>query len=161
MSSGRIGASSGAAATAIDEGAPVVGASELAIAADTQLVWDVLTTFELWPSWNDDVRSMSIRGAVTPGSEFRWKAGPGTIISTITRVEPLRLIAWTGKTFGIRATHVYRFESRGNDTFVQTEESYDGILARLFSRPLQRKLDRALADGLRYLKREAERQVTV
>ena len=39
-----------------------------------------------------------------------------------------------------------------------TEESYDGLVARLFRRPLQKTLDRALADGTRYLKAEAERR---
>jgi len=41
---------------------------------------------------------------------------------------------------------------------VGTEESYDGLVARLFRRPLQETLDRALADGTRYLKAEAERR---
>jgi hypothetical protein len=46
---------------------------------------------------------MSIQGDLAEGSVFRWKAGAGTITSTIQRVEPPRLIAWTGGTLGIRA----------------------------------------------------------
>ena len=57
--------------------------------------WDVLTAIDRWPSWNPDIKSMSIQGDLAEGSVFRWKAGAGTITSTIQRVEPPRLIAWT------------------------------------------------------------------
>jgi hypothetical protein len=103
---------------------------------------------------------MSIDGAVVAGTEFRWKAGPGTITSTITHVEPPQLIAWTGVTLGIKAVHLYRLELRDGDTFVRTEESYDGLVAGLFRRPLQKTVDRVLADGLRYLKAEVERRTS-
>jgi uncharacterized protein YndB with AHSA1/START domain len=140
----------------IDERAPVVGTSEIEIAARPELVWEVLTAFERWPVWNRDVRSMSLDGPVAVGSEFRWKAGPGTITSTIARLEPPGLIAWTGRTLGIRAIHVYRLEPRDGATFVRTEESYEGLVARLLRGPLQKTLDRALAGGLRSLKAEVE-----
>ena len=144
--------------TGINEQAPVVGSSEIEIAASPEIVWEVLTVIDRWPSWNPDVKSISMEGDVVPGSEFRWKAGPGTITSTIRRVEPPRLIAWTGKTFGIRAIHFYWLEPRNGKTFVRTEESYEGLVARLFRGQLQRTLDRALGDGLRYLKTEAEQR---
>jgi hypothetical protein len=41
---------------------------------------------------------------------------------------------------------------------VRTEESYDGLIARVFRRSLQKALDEALDRGLRYLKTEVERQ---
>ena len=142
----------------INEAAPVVGASEIEIAAAPETVWDVLTTIDRWPTWNPDIKSMSMEGDVAAGSVFRWKAGPGTITSTIRRVEPPRLIAWTGKTFSIDAIHVYRLEARDGKTFVRTEESYEGLVARLFRGPLQKTLDAALEEGLGHLKAEAERR---
>ena len=151
-------AQAGTYGSAINELAPVVGRSEIEIAAPPEVVWGVLTTLDRWPSWNPDVKSMSMLGELAAGSEFRWKAGPGTIRSTILGVERPRLIAWTGKTLGIKAIHVYRLEPRNGKTFVRTEESYDGLLARLFRRPVQKTLDQALADGLRYLKAQAERR---
>ena len=60
----------------INESAPVVGRSELEIAAPPDAVWEVLTAFERWPSWLRDVKSMSIEGPVAAGTVFRWKAGP-------------------------------------------------------------------------------------
>jgi hypothetical protein len=142
--------------TGINEHAPVIGKSELEIAADPEVVWEVLTTFEEWPTWNPEVKSMSLQGPVAAGSTFRWKAGPATIRSTIQRVEPPRLIAWTGRTLGIDAIHFWWLEPRDGATLVRTEESYDGLVARVLHRPLQKTLDRALTDGLRALKAEAE-----
>ncbi|HKY11979.1 MAG TPA: SRPBCC family protein [Gaiellaceae bacterium] len=144
----------------INARAPVVGTSQIEIAAEPQIVWEVLTAFEGWPSWNPDVKSMSMHGAVVTGSRFRWKAGPGTITSTIERVEPPRLIAWTGKTLGLRAIHFYWLEPRDGKTFVRTEESYEGLVAGLMRARLKKTLDRALANGLRSLKAEAERRAS-
>lgn len=140
----------------INDSAPVVGKSEIEIAAPPDAVWEVLTAFESWPSWLRDVKSMSIEGPVAGGTIFRWKAGPGTITSKIERVEPPRLIAWTGHTFGINAIHFWHFEARDSATFVRTEESYEGLVARLLRRSLQKTLDRALDDGLQDLKAAVE-----
>jgi uncharacterized protein YndB with AHSA1/START domain len=140
----------------INPQAPVVGKSEIEIAAPPEAVWDVLTAFERWPSWNRDVKSMSMEGPVSPGTVFRWKAGPGTITSTIQQVEPPRQIAWTGKTLGIHAIHFWYLEPRDGATLVRTEESYEGLVARILRGSLQKTLDRALADGLGALKSEVE-----
>jgi uncharacterized protein YndB with AHSA1/START domain len=142
----------------INESAPVVSRSEIEIAAPPAAVWEVVTAFERWPRWLRDVKSMSIEGPVAPGTAFRWKAGPGTIISTIQRVERPRLIGWTGRTLGIDALHFWHFEERDGGTFVLTEESYEGLTARILRRWLQKRLDRALADGLEDLKTEVERR---
>ncbi len=140
--------------------APVRGASEIEITAPPEVVWDVLTSIERWPSWNPSVKSVAMQGDLAEGSTFRWKAGPGTITSTIQRIEAPRLIAWTGKTLGIDAIHVHTLEPQAGKTLVRTEESYEGLVARLFRGPLQKTLDSALDDGLRYLKAEAERRST-
>jgi hypothetical protein len=141
----------------INEEAPVIGRGEIEIAATPEGVWRVLTAFERWPAWNHDVKSISFQGGVTNGSVFRWKAGPGTITSTIQRVEPPRVIAWTGRTLGIKAIHFWWLEPRNGNTFVRTEESYEGLMARALRGPVQKALDDGLANGLRSLKAEAER----
>jgi hypothetical protein len=118
----------------------------------------VLTAIGRWPNWNPAVTSVSFDGAIAPGSAFRWKAGPGTITSTIQDVEPLRRIAWTGTSFGIKAIHVHTFEPRDGGTLVTTEESCDGVVARLLGGRLQKVLDGALESELQHLKAEAERR---
>jgi uncharacterized protein YndB with AHSA1/START domain len=148
------------AETGINQAAAVVASSETEIAAAREVVWEVLTGIEQWPSWNPDVMSVSMRGGLADGSEFRWKAGPGTITSRLEHVEPPRRLAWSGRTFGIEAMHFYALEARDGMTLVRTEESYDGLVARLFRRRLQKTLDGALESGLRHLKVEAERRAT-
>ena len=142
----------------INQQAPVVGWSEIEIDAAPDVAWDVLTAIGRWPSWNPAVKSVSFEEGIEEGSEFRWKAGPGAITSTIREVEPLRRIVWTGTTFGIKAIHVHTLEPRAGGTLVRTEESYDGLVARVLHRRLQKTLDDALENELRHLKAEAERR---
>jgi len=138
--------------------APVRSKREIEIAAAPEVVWDVLTHVERWPEWNPQVKSMSFDGPLAPGSEFRWKAGPGTITSTLEQVEAPQRVSWLGRTKSIRAIHEWRLEPRDGGTFVETEETYSGLLARLFHGRLQKTLGKALEDGLEHLKREAERR---
>jgi uncharacterized protein YndB with AHSA1/START domain len=145
-------------AVSVDERAPVAGASEIVIAAPPETVWDVLAAIEGWPAWNPDVKWASVEGEIAEGTRFRWKTGPGTVASTLQRVERPRLISWTGRTFGIDAVHVWRLEPRDGTTLVRTEESFDGVVARLLRRPLRKTLTGALESGLRHLKAEAERR---
>jgi uncharacterized protein YndB with AHSA1/START domain len=67
----------------VNERAPVVGASEIEIEAPAETVWEVLTAFENWPSWNGDVKSISVEGPVAEGTVFRWRAGPGRLQKTL------------------------------------------------------------------------------
>ena len=130
---------------------------DIDIAAQPDSVWNVLTDLERWPSWNPDVKSMSISGDVGPGTTFKWKAGPATITSRIEEVERPRLVAWSGRTFGMTAKHVYRLDGRDGVTHVHTEESFDGWLARLLRGQMRKTLQTGLDNGLRHLKAEAER----
>ena len=151
---------SGPTESRINQLAPVVGASETEIAAARDVVWEVLTGIERWPSWNPDVKSVSMHGALSEGSVFRWKSGSGTITSTLEHVEAPRRVAWTGKAFGLNAIHIYALEARDGITVVRTEESHDGFIARLFRARLQKTLDLALESGLRHLKAESERRAS-
>jgi hypothetical protein len=128
------------------------------IDAPPKVVWDVLTDFGRWPEWNPEVKSMSFDGPLAPGSEFRWKAGPGTIVSTLEELEPPRFVRWRGRTMSIKAIHEWRLDARDGGTRVETEESFAGTLARLLRGMLQKTLDKSLDEGLEHLKREAERR---
>ena len=137
--------------------APISSAVEALIAAPIERVWAVLTAVEEWPSWNPDVKSAALDGPLAEGSTFRWKAGPGTITSQIEHLDPPRLVVWTGRTLGIRAVHVWRLAATNGQTLVRSEESYDGLVARLLRGRLQKTLDTALADGVTHLQAEAEK----
>ena len=60
----------------------------------------------------------------------------------------------------MKATHVWHFEQVGETTHVRTEEVLRGVVARVLRSSLQKTLDKALEDGLRNLKAEAERVQT-
>lgn len=142
----------------IDRSALIIAAGEVEIAADPATVWDVISDLERWPSWNPNVRSLTLDGDLAVGSVFRWKAGPGTITSTLGVVDRPRVIGWTGKTLGIRAVDIYRLEAKDAGTLVRTEESWDGRLVRVVRGRMRRTLQGSIDAGLRHLKVEAERR---
>ena len=111
--------------------APALARAEIDIDAPREVVWEVLTDFAAWPRWNPDVTSVKVDGPLEPGTTFHWKAGPGTITSTLRDVDPPKRIAWTGKTFGIKAVHVWSFETRGDATVARSAESWEGPIVRL------------------------------
>jgi hypothetical protein len=143
---------------AANEDAPVRSTAEIDVDARPQVVWEVVTQFENWPNWNPDVKWMSFPGPLAPGTEFRWKAGPGTIVSTLDRIETPRYISWRGRTLTIDAYHEWWLEPRDGGTHVRTEEAFYGLLARLLRGPLQKTLDKSFEDALQRLKGEAERR---
>jgi hypothetical protein len=138
--------------------APVYARSDVEIVADIQTVWDIMAAIARWPEWNPDVKEAALDGELVEGSQFRWKSGPGRITSTLSRVEPPHVLAWTGKTFSIEAIHVWHLEGHAGNTIASTYESWDGFIARIFRGACQRTVDRALEAGLRHLKAEAERR---
>jgi hypothetical protein len=139
--------------------APVRGRAEIDIEAPPEAVWDVLTKFQDWPRWNPDVKSMAFEGPLAPGTEFRWKAGPGTIVSKLDRIESPRYISWHGRTLSIKAYHEWWLEPRDGGTHVKTEETFRGLLARLLRAPLQKTLDKSFQDGVEQLKRAVEQRL--
>ena len=146
----------------INKSAPVVGAGEVEIAADRETTWQVMADVPRWPTWNPDIKEASLLGGLAEGEQFRWKVQVGTITSTFTHVERPTLLAWIGKGFGVDAIHVWRLDPGGppGTTRVRTEESWDGLLARILRRPFRKALQDSIDSGLMHLKTEAERRVS-
>lgn len=137
--------------------APVSVGREAFVAADPEVVWRLLVEVDRWPDWNPDVGWVRASGPLAEGATFRWKSGPGTITSTVLRLEPARVLSLAGGTLGVRATHVWRLEPRGPaGTVVRTEEAWSGPVARLLRVPLQRRLDRRIDERLAHLRSAAE-----
>ncbi len=141
----------------INRKAPAIASAEALIRAPLDVVWSVQTNFTEWSRWNPDVAYVDMEGPLAPGTEFRWKSGGAAITSELKEVEFKRRIVWTGKILGIRAIHVWMFEEQADGVLVRTEESFDGLLVRLFARSMRRMLDSALSNGLDALKSECER----
>ena len=144
----------------IDRSAPATASGQIDINADPQTVFAVISAIGDWPKWNPDVRSAHLEGPLEPGTVFRWKAGPSSLVSTIEVVDPPREITWTGKTMGIKAIHAFRFEAAGSGTTARSAESWDGLIARLLKGYSRRTLDKGIRGVLAHLKAEAERRST-
>jgi hypothetical protein len=85
-----------------------------------------------------------MRGPLAPGTEFRWKNGGVSIVSLIQDLEPERRIAWTERTLGIRAAHIWTFTEQAVGVLVRTEKSFNGLIVRLFAGPMRRTLASSL-----------------
>lgn len=142
----------------VNKNAPVFAAGEIEVSADIEIVWAVMADIDRWPAWNPDIKSAHLEKELAPGSKFRWKAGPGTIVSVLQEVERPKAIGWTGNTFGVKAVHFWRLEPKVGKTVVKTEESWDGMLALIFRGTMQKMLQRSIDSGLKSLKAEAERR---
>ena len=136
--------------------APAVGKAEALIEAPIGTVWGILSDLERWPTWNKGVSKIKVNGPVQAGTSFEWVGNGSKIVSRLEEVNPPQRIAWTGKTLGIRATHVWELTKKGTGTLVHTEESFEGLMARLFRGFARKTLAKALAQGITSLKTEAE-----
>lgn len=145
----------------INRDAPATASAEAFIRAPLDLVWSIQTDIGEWSRWNPEVHYVDVRGPLAPGTEFRWKAGGAAIVSTIQELEPKRRIAWTGRTMGIRAAHIWTFTEQEGGVLVRTEESFDGLLVWLFRGPMRRMLASSLEKALGALTTECERRSKV
>jgi uncharacterized protein YndB with AHSA1/START domain len=137
--------------------APAFAERELFMAAPRERVWEVLSGIDDWPQWQSGVSRAQLDGPLRAGTSFRFKAGGMSITSTLRKVTPPFHIAWEGKAAaGLRAVHSWHLYHHPGGTVVVTAESFEGAVARLLRPLMQRVLNRALADGLSDLKREAE-----
>jgi hypothetical protein len=75
-------------------------------------------------------------------------------------VDRPREIGWTGRTLGIRAVHVFRFEPKDGGTLARSDESWEGLIASLFKGYSRTTLDRGIRSILALLKTEAERRTS-
>ncbi len=137
---------------------PVVASAEREVDADSEIIWEILSSINHWPEWNADVKSATLQGQLAPGSEFIWKAGYATIVSRISEVQRPYILAWTGMSMGIRAIHIWTLEKRGEKVLVKTEESWEGFIPRLLRWPIQKILESSIDSWLEHLKAEAERR---
>lgn len=128
----------------IDPDAPIVSRAEGRIDAPAEEVYDLLVEAVAWPSWHPDITAVEIHGQLTPGTRFRWKANGLTITSSVEDVVRPELAAWSGTVMGARAIHVFRLTDEGTATTVVTEQSLDGVPAKLMRGFLQRTVDEAL-----------------
>lgn len=145
----------------VNRGAPAIAEGDIRIAASPEVVWDVLSDVDRWPSWSPDIKAARLEGPLASGSTFRWRSGGTSLVSVLRVVDPPRELGWTGTTLGIRAVHVFRLNPEDGGTWVRSEESWEGLLPRFLKGYSRKAIDRGIANWLRLLKDEAERRAGV
>lgn len=120
----------------------------IVINAPAARVWDLISRFELWPTWGPTVRAVESRQThVSPGASGRVRTPLGVWLPfRITDVDPGR--SWTWEVAGVRAT--------GHEL-----TAIDGTRTRVtFTTPLAAAPYTVIIDrGLQRLKSIAERAV--
>jgi hypothetical protein len=134
--------------------------AEIEIDAPPEEVWEALTEFEAYPSWNPFLTS--VEGPPTAGAKLNVRLEPPggrgiTMHPTVTESEPGRELAWLGR-LGFPGVFdgAHRFEVEplgdGRTRFVQSER-FSGVLVPLLRRSLRshtlagfKAMNQALAD---------------
>lgn len=136
--------------------APVKARHSIAINADIEKIWQLLTEIENWPAWNSSISRAILDGPVAPSTTFRWKSGPSKMTCKIHTCSKDKVFGWTGSFLGIGAVHNWHLSQQRGSVVVTTEESMEGILANLLPGMLQKQLDSGLKQWLSELKTTAE-----
>jgi uncharacterized membrane protein len=142
----------------IDRNAALTACKETYVGAPPEEVWAVQADIEGWPEWQADVSSVEVGGELAVGTSFKWKANGASITSTVQELEPGQRIGWTGKSLGMKAVHLWRFEPHNGGTQVNTEESLSGWFPALLKIVNPSFLEKSLSSALQALKDEAERR---
>lgn len=140
----------------IDSHAPLIARKEILISAPVENVWSELTNIDKWSDWQPGVSYSELKGNLTVGSVFHWKANGLKIISILKLVEPMRAIGWTGKSLGMTAVHIWTLNEVDKGTQVTTEESLSGWFARFLKLIDPRFLEKSLLNSLQVLKAHVE-----
>lgn len=141
----------------IDSKAPLIAKKEEIINASIERVWKIQSDINNWPQWQKEITFARLEGALEKGTVFRWKAMGMNISSMLQEVVVNKTIGWSGKSFGMQAVHIWKFEKQGDKTKVITEESLSGwfpMLIKLFKPDF---LDESLSKALQTLKNHVEK----
>jgi hypothetical protein len=142
----------------VQRDAPVHESGEVVVRASPESTWDTLADLPSWPAWFPNVKNIRIDGEVELGTAFKWKIGRGTIRSEFVRFERPGEIGWTGRFLGISAVHLWHLSPVESGTRVVSEESWNGLVPRVFNGRSRQTVRKATDDGLAALKAEAERR---
>ncbi len=142
----------------IDANAPLKAKKDIVINAPVSHVWMVQSDINNWPKWQKEVSYAELQGKLAKGTVFTWKAMGMNITSKLQEVIENKVIGWSGKSIGMSAIHIWKFEKQGNNTRVVTEESLSGwfpLIIKMFKPDF---LEQSLSKALQTLKNQAEKE---
>lgn len=141
----------------IDSNAKVIAKQIIEIDAPIETVWNILSNINQWPLWNKDVKKAEAPNTLTIGSVFKWYSSGANIHSEIHTLHAPNVIAWKGKSIGVKAIHNWNLKTDGKKTIVYVEESMNGWLCNLMSSLFNKILKEGMQNQLLALKNEAEK----
>lgn len=138
--------------------------TDITIEAPINVVWDILTNFDEYETWNPFITRM--KGKFELGSKLdAFMQPPGmkgtNFTPVITKIEPVNEFRWIGNLWvrGIfDGEHVYRLEELENDRsrLIQCER-FRGIMAPLILHIIGKKTRKGFEKMNKSLKRECEK----
>jgi uncharacterized protein YndB with AHSA1/START domain len=108
--------------------------NEIEIPAHAETIWSWLIRARLWPTWYSNSQGVLIEGGsqdLSLGCRFRWKTFGVTLNSRVEEFVPPQRLAWSARSSGLAAYHAWLIEDTPSGCHVLTEESQNGLLARL------------------------------
>lgn len=127
--------------------------------ASPEVVWNVLSHVEAWPSWTESVRAVSRRdpAPLRVGSQIRISQPRLPAMTwTIDQLEPGRSFSWTTRSTGVSSVADHRIDTAAEGCRVTLEVRQRGPAAALSRLLFDRLTQRYLQMEARGLKRQAE-----
>jgi len=132
--------------------------NELEIPVSSEVVWAWLIRAELWPTWYGNSKRVVIEGGgpdLRLGSRFRWTTFGVRLDSRVEEFVPGERLAWSARATGIDAYHAWLIEARPSGCYVLTEETQNGLLARLSDMLRPQNMSKQHQNWLESLQRKA------
>jgi hypothetical protein len=135
--------------------------TEIEINAGAQKVWDVITDFAGYESWNPFIRR--IAGVPKEGAKLEIHITTPSGVNRdyepkVTRVEPARELRWAGKVPGLfNGEHIFSIEELGPGRIrLVHREVFGGLLASFFGSGTDRDIRAGFDQMNAALKKKAE-----
>lgn len=138
-----------------DRTAPVIADHRIVIHSTRDEVWRLHTDIARWPSWQTDIQSASLEGALEMGATFRWTTYNMSITSTVYAIDDGRRVLWGGAAGDIVGIHEWTFVDVPEGVEVRTIESFSGTAVAAEPGKYQGLLDQSLIVWLQRLKAAA------
>jgi len=142
--------------TGIDQAAPVVAHHEIDIKAPLEVVWQLHSDVNQWPTWHSDITAAHAEEVFQPGASFDWTSFGFSVTSTIYNVADRARVLWGGTADGITGVHEWLFDATSDGVHVTTNESFAGEPVAADPAAMQSMLDASLTSWLKHLKAAAE-----
>ncbi|WP_462249917.1 SRPBCC family protein [Ekhidna sp.] len=140
----------------INENAGIRDSHATIINADIEKVWNILVDMENWPSWNPEVKKVTLEGEVEEGTNFQWTQGRTHGNSQIQSVKKPNTLSWTSKAKLVKRIYVWSLEFDEGQTIATVSASFQGAFVVLAEN--HQKVYNELLTWLELLKNKAEEE---